>query len=92
MKAMYIVMRRTMGSVKRILRGLDTFFTRSSLKSTSISSCLAWMPQFLVARRRADAFDTKIMGAYVSSRKKKLRIRAENPMNEEMYIVHLQPR
>ena len=87
-----MVMSSTMGSWKRIRIGRETFLVINSLKSTSISSCLAWMPQFLVARRNSWALFTRIIGGYVSGRKTMRRPKAEKPMMAEMYSVHLQPR
>ena len=72
--------------------GRETFLVINSLKSTSISSCLAWMPQFLVARRNSLALFTKVIGGYVSGRKMARSAKAEKPMMAEMYSVHLQPR
>jgi hypothetical protein len=44
---MYMLIESTMGSVKSMRIGRVKFFSTSSLKSISISSCLAWMPQLL---------------------------------------------
>jgi hypothetical protein len=81
-----------MGSVNRILMGLLTLRTISSLKSTSISSCLAWIPQFLVRRRSSDALLMSTTGGYVSSRKKSSIVNVKNPMNELMYMFQRQPK
>lgn len=45
-----------MGSVKRMRSGRLKFLVTSSRKSTSISSCFAWIPQFRVRRRNSEAF------------------------------------
>jgi hypothetical protein len=85
------VMSNTMGSVKRMRMGLLTFLIINSLKSTSISSCLAWMPQFFVRRRNSEALLINTTGGYVSSRKNNRSPKVRKPMNELMYMVHRQP-
>jgi hypothetical protein len=87
-----MVMSKTMGSVKRIRMGRLTFLTISSLKSTSISSCLACIPQFLVRRRSSLALATSTTGGYVSSMKRKSSMKDTKPMKLLMYSVHLQPK
>lgn len=62
-------MARMIGSVNNRRSGRETFFSSNSRRSTSISSCLAWMPQFCVRRRNSAALLTKMIGGYVSSRK-----------------------
>lgn len=42
--------------------GREKFFSTSSRKSISISSCLAWMKWFCVLRRSSAAFETRICG------------------------------
>jgi len=81
---MYIVISNTIGSVKRIRIGRVKFLITSSLKSTSISSCLAWMPQFLVLRRSSAALWMRTTGGYVSGMKAKRRRNEDHPMMEEM--------
>jgi hypothetical protein len=83
---------RTMGSETNILSGLEKFFSISSRKSISISSCLAWIPQFLVRRRSSDAFVTRMIGGYDSLRKRRLRVKAAKPIMQTMYSVQRQPR
>ena len=51
-----------MGSVTRRRRGREKFLLMSSRKSISISSCLAWIPQFLVRRRSSAALEIRITG------------------------------
>jgi hypothetical protein len=92
MKLMYKVMSRTMGSVKRMRIGRLTFRTMSSLKSTSISSCLACMPQFFVRRRSSDALLMSMTGGYVSSMNSRSRANEAKPMKLLMYSVQRQPR
>lgn len=87
-----MVMSNTMGSVKRMRIGLLTFLMMSSLKSTSISSCLAWMPQFLVRRLNSAALLMSTTGGYVSSRKNSKSPNVRNPMKELMYMVQRQPK
>jgi len=81
-----------MGSVTSILIGRLKFFCMSSRKSISISSCLAWIPQFLVRRRSSDALATRISGGYDSSRNRRFRANAVKPMMATMYSVQRQPR
>ena len=81
-----------MGSVNRILRGRETFFTTNSRKSTSTSSCLAWMPQFLVRRRNSEALSTRMIGGYVSCWKKSARTNEVKAMMAVMYSVQRHPR
>ncbi len=92
MKAMYILRSKTMGSVTRSRRGRLKFLVMSSRKSTSISSCLACIPQFKVRRRSSLAFWTSTIGGYVSSRNKRLRPRARKPIKAAKYSVHRHPR
>ena len=68
-KAMYTLTASMIGSVDKSRSGRDRFFSRSSRRSTSISSCLAWMPQLRVRRRSSVALLTRITGGYVSSRR-----------------------
>jgi hypothetical protein len=70
-KSLKYLSSRTIGSVTSILRGRLKFLSISSRKSTSISSCLACIPQFLVRRRSSAAFSMRITGGYVSFMKKK---------------------
>jgi hypothetical protein len=72
--------------------GRLTFLTINSLKSTSISSCLAWIPQFFVRLLSSEALLMSTTGGYVSSMKASNRANAAKPMKLLMYIVHLQPR
>lgn len=85
-------MRRRIGSETSRRMGRVKFFCTSSRKSTSISSCLAWMPQFFVRRRRSAAFSTRMTGGYVSERKRTSSTNARKPIMVVMYIVHRQPR
>jgi hypothetical protein len=65
----------TIGSVKSMRSGREKFRSTSSRKSTSISSCLAWIPQFFVLRRSSDAFSIRMMGGYDSLRKKRFNMK-----------------
>lgn len=92
MKLMYSVISSTIGSVKRIRIGRLTLRTISSLKSTSISSCLACIPQFFVRLLSSDALLISTTGGYVSSINSSSKINAAKPIKLLMYMVHLQPR
>lgn len=80
-----------MGSVTKRRSGRLKFFVTSSRKLTSISSCLAWIPQFLVRRRSTSAFCTRTIGGYDSSRKITLSPKAMKPIIAAMYSVQRQP-
>ena len=80
-----------MGSVTRSRRGRLKFLVMSSWKSTSISSCFACIPQFLVLRRSSAAFCTRTTGGYVSSSNSKSRPKARKPMIATRYSVQRQP-
>lgn len=67
---MYTLTASMIGSVVKSRSGRDRFFSRSSRRSTSISSCLAWMPQLRVRRRSSEALLMRITGGYVSSSRK----------------------
>jgi predicted benzoate:H+ symporter BenE len=81
-----------MGSVNKMRIGLLTFLTINSLKSTSISSCLACIPQFFVRLLSSLALLTSTTGGYVSSMKKNSNAKDKKPMKLLIYSVHRHPR